>query len=615
MESPPPPPNARLLFETAAGDTEIPLRDGVLSFGADPSCAVRIKGEGVAPHHAIIRFENGAFELLDLMSPGGTRVNGDSVAAKRLRSGDRIAIGNAEFHFIDGPPARPEPSASVPNRAPTSVDGTIPERWVLEVPGRRGTSLVLSLVAHAILFLTLTQVTKVASPRPTFGTSATFEHATVTYVDAKDAPAAATEAPLSAPLPEAPIETPPDPSPTPFKTDDRASRVETPEPAGRLTDLGGGEFGADRTLAAGEGMPGGFGESGDGPGDFGDARPLPGSAKLKRYAGGLRERGLDVVFAIDTTGSMGPVLAEARARVNAVVMVLSALVPRFRLGVVAYRDRGDAYVVKKSTLTANHWEAVKFLDSLEPGGGGDTPEAVLTALRDAIRNYPWAPKGTRILILVGDAPPHPEELGDVESTVRTFAKERGIVHTLACSVISSGPDLRAVRSAFDKIAAAGRGKALDLSRGESLSRALLPFVFGDEYVDDMRGAIEEVGSGLRARVARRLAAEGSPEDIDAELRRDPPRNEFLAALAEAKRPDRLGVYLDVLGDPKAPLASRWAAAAFAVRTVREARATPATLSAFETLAPDLDPARLADAINAARVKALSEGFRLAPSGR
>jgi len=88
-----------------------------------------------------------------------------------------------------------------------------------------------------------------------------------------------------------------------------------------------------------------------------------------------------------------------------------------------------------------------------------------------------------------------------------------------------------------------------------------------------------------------------------------------AALAEAKRPDRLGVYLDVLGDPKAPLASRWAAAAFAVRTVREARATPATLSAFETLAPDLDPARLADAINTARVKALSEGFRLAPSGR
>jgi hypothetical protein len=194
-------------------------------------------------------------------------------------------------------------------------------------------------------------------------------------------------------------------------------------------------------------------------------------------------------------------------------------VPKFRLGIVAYRDRGDAYVVEKSPLTPHHWEAVKWLNALEPGGGGDTPEAVFAALRDAIRNYAWAPKGTRILVLVGDAPPHPEELSEVESTARAFSKDRGLVHTITCSVVSNGPDLRAVRSAFDKIATAGRGRSLDLSQGESLAQALLPFVFGDEYVEDMRLAVDEVSRGLRARVARRLAEEGTPREVDAELRR------------------------------------------------------------------------------------------------
>jgi hypothetical protein len=52
-----------------------------------------------------------------------------------------------------------------------------------------------------------------------------------------------------------------------------------------------------------------------------------------------------------------------------------------------------------------------------------------------------------------------------------------------------------------------------------------------------------------------------------------------------------------------------------VRTVRAARASPSTLSAFETLSPDLDGTRLADAVVAARLKALAEGFRILPSGR
>ena len=627
MDSYAPRPNARLLFETAQGDTEIPLRDGVLAFGADPSCAVKIQGVGVAPHHAIIQAASDGFDLLDLMSRGGTRVNGFPISTHRLRSGDLISIGNAQFHYIEGGHAEAgsdpaKAAAASPSSGDTGAPDALP-RYVIVVPARSGSALVLSLVFHVLLFLGINHLATPERSRPVFGINARFEGALVSSTESP------TDAPLTAPpempsVPDTPERSVLD-SPVAERNASDPRAPDVPFPSGQSSGLGASEIGSGSDNADGIGMPNrsgtgsgkGAASDGDGSGALGEVRPIPGTLKLRRYATSLREKGLDVVIALDTTGSMGPVLSEARARVNAIIMVLSAIVPRFRLGIVAYRDQGDAYIVKKSKLTPYHWEAVRFLDGLEPAGGGDTPEAVLAALREASRNYAWVSEGTRIMIIVGDAPPHPNEQSEAESIARSFRKDRGIIHTITCSALSTGSDSRLLKTAFGKLSTAGGGRALELTSGGSLSETLLPAIFGEEYLTDMRQAVEEVSTGLRARVARRLAEEGTPADVDAELRRSPPRNEFIAAMAQVSRPDRLGTYLDVLSDPKAPLMSRWAACTFAARTVRAANASLSTQGLFDSLSPDLDAATLRTAVMQARARALSDGFRIPipPAGR
>jgi pSer/pThr/pTyr-binding forkhead associated (FHA) protein len=61
----------------------------------------------VSRHHARIEYRNGAFEIVDLGSTNGTRVNGAPVARARLQDGDVIGLGMARLEF--GPYGRFQP--------------------------------------------------------------------------------------------------------------------------------------------------------------------------------------------------------------------------------------------------------------------------------------------------------------------------------------------------------------------------------------------------------------------------------------------------------------------------------------------------------------------------
>jgi V8-like Glu-specific endopeptidase len=71
-------------------------------------------GRGVAPQHAEIRWEKGAWQILDLGAPAGTFVNRVRVANKALESGDVVMLG------AGGPEFRVE----VVQPAPVSMAGT-----------------------------------------------------------------------------------------------------------------------------------------------------------------------------------------------------------------------------------------------------------------------------------------------------------------------------------------------------------------------------------------------------------------------------------------------------------------------------------------------------------
>jgi hypothetical protein len=155
-------------------------------------------------------------------------------------------------------------------------------------------------------------------------------------------------------------------------------------------------------------------------------------------------RDLDLAFVLDTTGSMSGELREAKERVRQVAEALSSARPgaRVRLGVVAYRDRGDDYVTRVSPLSEDVAVTDAFLSALRAGGGGDGPEDVLAGVHAALTRLDWddGPRTDREVFLVGDAPPHldyddgprPEQL--VEEALR----RRVVLNAIGCRSLSRG---------------------------------------------------------------------------------------------------------------------------------------------------------------------------------
>jgi len=156
-----------------------------------------------------------------------------------------------------------------------------------------------------------------------------------------------------------------------------------------------------------------------------------------------RGQSLDIVFAIDTTGSMGPMIDSVKAELHGVIATLAATNPDTRYGIVAYRDRSDTdtFVTRVGfSLDGDQRRIHEGVDWLNPLGGGDYPEHVYAGLDTAIRGAGnWRPNAAHHIVLVGDAPPHddyPDGLG--RSTIIAEARARAIrIHTVtvACSFV------------------------------------------------------------------------------------------------------------------------------------------------------------------------------------
>ena len=118
---------------------------------------------------------------------------------------------------------------------------------------------------------------------------------------------------------------------------------------------------------------------------------------------------MDIVFALDTTGSMGGLIEGAKAKIWEIARRAQEgkPAPELRIGLVAYRDRGDDYLTQVVPLTSDLDAVYARLSAFTAGGGGDGPEHVLRGLDDAISSQ-WStdPRAVKLVYLVGDAPPH-----------------------------------------------------------------------------------------------------------------------------------------------------------------------------------------------------------------
>jgi hypothetical protein len=117
---------------------------------------------------------------------------------------------------------------------------------------------------------------------------------------------------------------------------------------------------------------------------------------------------LDILFVMDTTGSMGEEIERLRDTIEIVHANISALTPRpaVRFGMVLYKDREDEYVTQVVPFTADLPTFQKALDEVYADGGGDTPEDLQAALEDSIKKMDWNKGGIRMGFIVTDAQAH-----------------------------------------------------------------------------------------------------------------------------------------------------------------------------------------------------------------
>jgi hypothetical protein len=184
---------------------------------------------------------------------------------------------------------------------------------------------------------------------------------------------------------------------------------------------------------------------------------------------------VEVVFVLDTTGSMGGLIEGAKVKIWRVVnqIVSGDPVPDVRVGLVAYRDRGDAYVTKLTPLTHDLDVIYGVLRGLSAGGGGDGPESVNEALHVAVTEPAWSRSGRvlRIIYLVGDAPPHMDYGNDVKYPVSCEAAARAgiIVNTIQCGNVGGTTEV------WKRIAGLAEGRYFRIDQSGGMVRVETPF--------------------------------------------------------------------------------------------------------------------------------------------
>ena len=121
---------------------------------------------------------------------------------------------------------------------------------------------------------------------------------------------------------------------------------------------------------------------------------------------------LDLVLALDTTRSMRDDVPFLRKNLVTVLKEETERFDSFRFGMIYYRDYMEAYLTKKIPFRDSLDGVQVALNALNVRGGRDIPEAVYEALYGAIHSFPWAAEA-RLIILIGDAPPHDRPRGKV----------------------------------------------------------------------------------------------------------------------------------------------------------------------------------------------------------
>jgi von Willebrand factor type A domain len=227
---------------------------------------------------------------------------------------------------------------------------------------------------------------------------------------------------------------------------------------------------------------------------------------------------IDVVFALDTTGSMGGLLDGAKRTIFSIASHIKETNGNasLRIGLVAYRDIHDDYVTRVFPMTEDIDSVFADMTQLSAGGGGDLPEHVNKALSDVLAMQ-WRDKAAKMVFLVGDAPPAPRADAPNATTLAEQAAARQItINTVRCG--GNGQ----TEVAWQQIASLAGGEYSSIAQDGGVREIATPY---DAKMAELSRSIDDStiiygDDGDRARYGRKMEAAAAAPAATAAARAD-----------------------------------------------------------------------------------------------
>lgn len=99
---PSPSHHARFIRTDVPSQGALPLHSPLCRLGRSADNHLCFQNDSVSGHHAeVYHLPDGSFQIYDLQSTNGTRVNSQPVQAQVLRHGDVVELGEVRLHFRD----------------------------------------------------------------------------------------------------------------------------------------------------------------------------------------------------------------------------------------------------------------------------------------------------------------------------------------------------------------------------------------------------------------------------------------------------------------------------------------------------------------------------------
>ncbi len=219
------------------------------------------------------------------------------------------------------------------------------------------------------------------------------------------------------------------------------------------------------------------------------------------FIGELRRKGLDVVLVIDGTGSMKLIIDDVKAKMVQLIQAIHRLVPIARVGIVVFGGKGEKMEIQALTLSPQKLKS--FLDNIKAKGGGEWEEDTFGACQYAINRMDWKPYAKKVVVLVGDSPPHKDDFGPLIALIHKFKGENGTFNTVDVAAeeherferefwlkvhreeppkISPLPEFyQQTRAAYKVLANAGGGSMKSLTHDVHINQQVLILAFGDQW--------------------------------------------------------------------------------------------------------------------------------------